>query len=116
MPLFNYLRKIYMNIINLTPHNVVYIGDDGTSKVFKASGDIARVEQFLFAIPGSEYNLKTTVPSCVVGLPEKDVNTIYIVSAMVREAEPERDDLWSPTEYVRDNDGNIVGCSAFIVN
>ena len=105
-----------MNIINLTPHAITYI-NNGTSEVFEPSGEIARVEQFLFSIPGCEkYNLKTTVPSCVVGLPKQDVNTVYIVSAMVREAEKERDDLWSPTSFIRDENGNIVGCEAFIVN
>ena len=114
MPLFT--RNKYMNIVNLTPHNVTYINENGEKEVFEASGNIARVEQFLFSIPGSKYNLKTTVPSCVVGLPATDVNTIYIVSAMVREAEKERDDLWSPTSFIRDEEGNIIGCEAFITN
>ena len=105
-----------MKIVNLTPHNVNYIHEDGTSEVFEASGDVARVEQFLFSIPGSSYNLKTTVPSCVVGLPQKEQDTVYIVSAMVRESEPERDDLWSPCSFIRDENGNIIGCEAFIVN
>ena len=105
-----------MNIVNLTPHSVVFIHESGEKEVFAASGEIARVEQFLFSIPGSKYNLKTTVPSCVVGLPATDVNTVFIVSSMVREAEPERDDLWSTAEFIRDDEGNIVGCTAFIVN
>ena len=105
-----------MNIVNLTPHNVTYINENGEKEVFPASGEIARVEQFLFAVPHSKYNLKTTVPDCVVGLPRRDVNTIYIVSSMVREAEKERDDLWSPCSFIRDEEGNIVACSAFITN
>ena len=105
-----------MNIINLTPHAITFMHEDGTTEVFAASGDVARVEQFIFSLRDTKYNLKTTVPSCVVGLPEKDVNTVYIVSAMVREAEPTRDDLWSPTSFVRDEEGRIIGCSAFIQN
>lgn len=105
-----------MNIINLTPHAVTFVSESGEKEVFEASGNIARVEQFMFSIPETKYNLKTTVPDCVVGLPRMEVNTIYIVSAMVREAEKERDDLWSPAEFLRDDKGNIIGCSAFICN
>ena len=115
MPLI--IRNKKMNIINLTPHAITYINNNGEKQVFEASGSVARVEQFLFSIPGcGEYNLKTTVPSCTVGVPKKDQDTVYIVSAMVREAEPNRDDLWSPTSFIRDENGNIVGCEAFIVN
>ena len=105
-----------MNIINLTPHTITFINEDNEKEVFEASGSIARVEQFMFSIPDTKYNLKTTVPDCVVGLPRQDINTVYIVSAMVREAEKTRDDLWSPAEFVRDQQGNIIGCTAFICN
>ena len=105
-----------MNIVNLTPHAVVFIHENGEKETFEPSGEIARVEQFLFSLPGTKYNLKTSVPDCVVGLPKKDVNTVFIVSSMVREAEKERDDLWSPTSFIRDEQGNIVGCEAFITN
>ena len=105
-----------MKIVNLTPHAVVFVHESGEKEIFEPSGDVARVEQFLFSLPDSKYNLKSCVPGCVVGLPRKDINTVFIVSAMVREAEPERDDLWSPTSFVRDEEGNIIGCEAFITN
>lgn len=105
-----------MKIINLTPHDIVFVNEDGESQVFMASGEVARVEQFLFSIGGSKYNLKSCVTGCVEGLPAKDVDTVYIVSSMVREELPERDDLWSPTSFIRDEEGKIIGCTAFIVN
>lgn len=105
-----------MKIVNLTPHNVTFIDESGESEVFEASGDIARVEQFLFSIEDSKYNLKSCIKGCVEGLPKEDANTVYIVSSMVREELPERDDLWSPTSFIRDNEGKIVGCTAFISN
>ena len=105
-----------MKIINLTPHAITFMHEDGTTEVFEASGEVARVEQFLFSIPDTKYNLKSCVKGCVEGLPKQDINTVFIVSAMVREELPERDDLWSPTSFVRDEEGNIVGCTAFIQN
>jgi hypothetical protein len=41
---------------------------------------------------------------------------LYIVSAMVREACPDRHDLLSPGELIRDGKGNITGCRGFDVN
>ena len=106
-----------MKIINLTPHDIVFVNEENDeSIVFEASGEIARVEQFLFSIEGSKYNLKSCITGCVEGLPAKDVDTVYIVSSMVREELPDRDDLWSPTSFVRDEEGRIIGCTAFIVN
>lgn len=105
-----------MKIINLTPHDVTFINEDGESETFMASGEVARVEQFLFSIEGSKYNLKSCITGCVEGLPAVDKDTMYIVSSMVREELPEREDLWSPTSFVRDEEGRIVGCTAFIVN
>ena len=105
-----------MEIINLTPHDVLFIHEDGTHEVFESSGCVARVEQFLFAIEDSKYNLKSCIKGCVEGLPDKNCNKVYIVSTMVREELPERDDLWSPTSFVRDEEGNIIGCTSFIVN
>ena len=105
-----------MKIVNLTPHDITFINSEGESETFMASGEVARVEQFLFAIPDSKYNLKSCIKGCVEGLPAKEINTVYIVSAMVREELPERDDIWSPTSFIRDEEGRIVGCTAFIVN
>lgn len=105
-----------MKIINLTPHDVVFINENGESQVFMATGDVARVEQFLFSIEGSKYNLKSCMTGCVEGLPAYNKDTVYIVSSMVREELPEREDLWSPTSFIRDEEGRIIGCTAFIVN
>ena len=42
-------------------------------------------------------------------LPEKDDNNVYIVSKMVVDAFPERDDIYYPGELLRDDKGNIIG-------
>ncbi len=52
----------------------------------------------------------------VIGLPEPVPGTLYLVSAMVREACKSRTDLASPGDLVRDEAGNIQGCKSLIVN
>ena len=104
-----------MKIINLTPHDIVYQNEEGEQEVFKASGKVARVEQFLFDIGGGgKYNLKSSVTGCVEGIPAESNDTVYIVSNMVREELKDREDLWSPTSFIRDDEGRIVACTAFI--
>ena len=53
------------------------------------------------------------VPEEVVNLPEPKPGTYYIVSKMVAQACPEREDLIFPGTLVRDTDNNIVGCIDF---
>lgn len=47
------------------------------------------------------------------GSPEYDPDTVYIVSAFVKSALPDRADLVVPSDPVRDPDGRIIGCRAF---
>jgi hypothetical protein len=49
-------------------------------------------------------------------LPAREAGVVYIVSALVRAAEPDRGDLASPGGLVRDDAGVIVGCEYLIVN
>lgn len=108
-----------MQIINLTPHDIVYQDENGDLEVFKASGNVARIEMEEWAFPSEDgkYNLITNTQGDVSGLPEPEVaGVVYIVSAMVRAACPDRADLWSPTSFLRDEAGNIIACTAFISN
>jgi hypothetical protein len=43
------------------------------------------------------------------GLPEPEDGVVLVVSALVAEAAPEREDLAYPGEAIRDSDGKIVG-------
>lgn len=52
----------------------------------------------------------------VNGLPDEEEGIKYIVSARVRDFLPERTDLLSPSGYIRDEAGNVVGCTGFISN
>lgn len=54
--------------------------------------------------------LYQTVYGKVENLPETVPNTIYVVSFMVSNAVPERLDVLSPGELLRDENGQPIGC------
>jgi hypothetical protein len=108
-----------MKFINLTPHDItVILNAEGGSKTFAKSGTVARVSQVTavaFTVDG--INISTATFGPVVGLPEREDDTLYIVSAMVKSAADlrfgDRSDLVSPGELVRDDSGNVIGCKGF---
>lgn len=98
--------------VNLTPHEV-NIGDLD----FPASGTVARVVVEHHEI-GEHAGVPLLVGSYgeVSNLPEPEEGVLYIVSAAVRTALPERKDLASPAHLVRDEEGRIIGCQALEIN
>lgn len=52
----------------------------------------------------------------VTGLPEFEEGVYYVVSAMVRQALPERKDLLSPGQLIRNEAGQPVGCLGLVRN
>jgi hypothetical protein len=52
----------------------------------------------------------------VEGLPEPAEGVLYVVSMLVRQAVPERTDVASPGELVRDEQGRVIGCRGLNVN
>lgn len=95
-------------IINLTPHAINVVG----IVEIPASGLVARVAMvteeagYIAGIPTSytEYGK-------IENLPEIE-GVSFIVSKMVRDACPDRADLFYPAELVRDEAGNIIGCKS----
>jgi hypothetical protein len=51
-----------------------------------------------------------TQTGAVIDLPSPQDGVMLIVSSIVRGQHPRRDDLLSPSELVRDADGNVIGC------
>lgn len=95
--------------INLTPHTVNIITNDG-ELILEPSGNLARVstvEESDGILDGVEI-FRLTYGS-VEGLPDPVEGTHYVVSKMVRDALPERPDLFYPTRLIRDETGRIVG-------
>ena len=101
-----------MNIINLTPHALRLLAEDGKTVAteIQPSGQIARVaaKAVLVGHAGA-VPLYHTEYGAVEGLPEPQPETIYVVSGLVRAAVPHREDVYSPGRLVRDDQGRPVG-------
>ena len=101
-----------MRLVNLTPHEVNFVTENGTITV-EPSGEIARVSckteriGFINGIP-----VTGNVYGEVEGLPEPEANTLYITSSLVAGRVPERHDVCIPNEPVRNEKGQIVGCKS----
>lgn len=96
-------------LVNLTQHPINIILD-GTTLTIAPSGTVARVDcvrdQIADGIVTTKYLNTTDLPDQVRG-------RLLIVSALVRLAAPDRDDLVGPDSgpvgSVRDADGRIIG-------
>ena len=100
-----------MNFVNLTPHTI-NVHSNGNVTNITPSGNIARVT--------TSYNNTGTIAGinifdCVYGdidgLPSSQDSTIYIVSGVIKSAVPNRQDVMSPGELIRDENGKPVGCN-----
>ena len=101
-----------MKIINTTPHAI-----NIPPLAIPPSGDLVRVSVEL-----TDSGSFAGVPLVkghygkVTGLPPQEEGTLYIVSALVRAALPERTDLASPARMIRDDKGSIIGCEALEIS
>jgi len=48
----------------------------------------------------------------VTGLPDPQPDTIFVVSALVAQAVPDRQDVFITDDAVRDDQGRLIGCRA----
>ena len=100
------------NIINLTPHAITFVTELGQSiRTVEASGQLARVS-VKTETTGEFAGIPVTrsVYGEVEGLPAPEAGTVYIVSSLVAQRVPEREDVFIPNESVRDGEGRIIGC------
>lgn len=114
------LGKI-MKLVNLTPHDVVIMDDDIVRLVVKPTDPPARVDEYLSNedsiiydhVVINTYDLVYYLDEDNITLPEPQTDTLYIVSALVAQAFPNRNDLVVPYDLVR-KDGRILGCKALV--
>ena len=108
-----------MKLVNLTPHQIVLRAEDGCETELPAAGQVARVT----STPGplihsQQEGLPVQVygadrPGDIVGLPEPQAETLFIVSNVVAGLVPERQDVVCPATgpqdgAIRDDQGQIV--------
>jgi hypothetical protein len=115
-----------MRIVNCTPHAVV-VHREGSREplVFQPSGVVPRLKEtrrVMLEVPEDGLDgfaglrIYETWLDAAEDLPPPASDTFLIVSALVRTALPERQDLLSPGEPVRDAEGRVVGCKGLISN
>lgn len=105
-------------IINLTPHAINLMAEDGSLITTFPSEGVARAASSRVAIDtvninGASININRTTFGAVENLPAPQADTLYIVSALTAKAAPDRTDLIAPDDTVRDDAGRIIGCRAF---
>jgi hypothetical protein len=106
-----------MNIVNLTPHSISILDASGEPRVIPPSGNIARVKTESREVARENgIQFFRSVKGEVMGLPAPCFCTVFLVSAMVREAVRFRSDVVSPGELVRDDKGNPIGCKGLVIN
>jgi hypothetical protein len=103
-------------IVNLTPHPILFVLDEGKVMEFPSQG-VARVSEVSETI-GSMNGLPIVRKKFgeVIGLPAPQNGVGLIVSAMVQSACPSRNDLFVPADLVRDQQGKIIGCKSLMNN
>lgn len=105
-------------LVNLTPHAITLMDDDtNVISVIEPSGDVARVSvrterTETLAFNDMEISTSKSVYGEVEGLPEAEDGVVYIVSSLVAQRVPEREDVFIPNESVRDDKGRIIGCKS----
>jgi len=102
-------------LLNATPHAVVLHRLDGSTVELPPCGVVPRVSSI--AVPLGVLDgvpLVRHVYGEVEGLPAPEEGVVLIVSAMVRAACPDRSDLVSPGDLVRDAQGRVVGCRTLV--
>jgi len=99
-----------MKLKNYTPHLIRVFKQDGSFLELESEG-FARVEETT-----TDTHIKQGIQFCetkmgkVTGLPPTpEKNTLYIVSSLVL-AHSDRPELVAPTDYVKNQQGFVIGC------
>lgn len=104
--------------VNLTPHTLNVRALDG-STITIAPDERGAARVVYDRLPPEQATLNNHEiaisaagpPREIIGLPDPEPRTIYIVAKAVTDAAPaSRGDLMSPGRLLRDADGNVVGC------
>jgi hypothetical protein len=106
-------------LVNLTPHTINLVAEDGTQLLSLESQGVARVAATTEVVGQLQVG-EVVVPQThttfgeVEGLPEQTSGVGYIVSNMIISALAQqgvrRDDLFTPGMQVRDDQGRVIGC------
>lgn len=106
-------------LVNLTPHTINLVTEDGTQLLSLESQGVARVVSTTeivgyLQVSGVAVPQTHTTFGEVEGLPEQAPGVGYVVSNMIISALAQqgirRNDLFTPGLQVRDTQGRVIGC------
>ena len=101
------------NIINLTPHPLKIQRFDGTFLELPKPAEGTKIPRrgsvTVHGKPIEGIDIGQTVLGEVQDLPSGKVGTIYVVSRIVVDGAPYRNDLFAPGEPIRDGEGKVIG-------
>lgn len=107
---------------NLTPHEVCIYKLNGTTPdldvVIEAGEEVARVSCEYVKVDKKVEGVDVyrNVFGEVNGLPDYEEGVYLLVSTMVRETLPLRNDLVSPGQLLRNDKGEVIGCLGLVGN
>lgn len=106
-----------MNFVNLTPHPITVINQEGESVTFASQG-VARVSVSNVGLPSvGGFRVQSQTFGEVENLPAPTENTVFIVSALVLAQCGSRADVVAPDtgrDAVRNEKGHIVAVRGFV--
>lgn len=105
-----------VKFVNLTPHPLNVVDRNGATHKITPSGIVARVNTSKTTVGSTDgFGVVAEVTGNVVDMPEPQWLTLYIVSRVVAGQLTDRTDVLVPGDFIRDNDGNIIGCNGFSI-
>lgn len=112
-----------MRFLNLCPHGVGYEDPNGQTVIYRKIGVVARSNSTIsnagsVKVDGIEVVLNKINQGDTESLPAPRDGTMYIVSRIIRENNPNRKDLVSPSlkDRVYDEKGDVLYVRSFDTN
>jgi len=98
--------------VNLTPHEIKIFGNDRKLiATVPPSGTVARVKTVYKKVGIFDLAPLFKVKyEDIEGVPSPKPGVMYIVSNLVKNALPDRNDVASPGQLIRDENGKPIGC------
>lgn len=106
-------------LVNLTPHAISVLGEDGEVLMLSPSGQVARVTSSCTQVGALDgVPVVKTEYGTVENLPAPEAGKVFVVSVLVAQQCAGREDVVSPDtgpdSAVRDADGRIIGVKRFM--
>ena len=105
------------NVINLTPHPVIILLDNGEINNYESQGSLRLSTSTIKTdVLNDGTPISITKFGDLVDIPQINEDTMYIVSSIICNANRDRADFFMPDQIVRNETGKILGCRSLTQN